>query len=128
MGKGTSYKYIGTGDSWRRELLLVFLLGFGLATTLWLGLWFVHARPAHTDSLQTCLAEKHEIAKLKAKANLEEQEASRQLEETNVKLEDALLGWGRCIRSQDSTGNQEKASESSSTESSAASEPIAKRQ
>lgn len=125
---GKSYRYIGSGDSWGTELFLVFILGFVLATALWLGVWFVHAKPTHADSLQSCLAEKQELAQLRARVEIEKRDSDQKLEEVNAKLEDALAGWGRCIRSQTPADTQEKPVESTSSPSSAASEPIAKRQ
>ena len=126
MGKG--YKYIGSGNSWGTELFLVFLLGFVLATGLWLGVWYVHAKPTHADSLQSCLAEKQELAELRARIEVEKQDADQKLGEVNAKLEDALAGWGRCIRSQTPADTQGKSVESTSSPSSVDSKPIAKRQ
>jgi hypothetical protein len=103
MAKGTSYKYIATGDSWRTELLLVFIAGFVLATALWLGLWFVHAKPAQADNLQSCLTEKSELTALRAKVATEKEKAAEELAEAKDKLDEALVGWGRCIRSQSQT-------------------------
>jgi hypothetical protein len=123
---GRSRKYFSSGDSWGTELFLVFFLGFVLATGLWLGIWFVHARPIQADSLQSCVAEKQELASLRAKVETEKQLADRQLEEVNAKLEDALAGWGRCIKSQNRIDNQEKPVES--TQSSVELEPVAARQ
>jgi hypothetical protein len=77
----------------------VFILGFVLATMLWLGLWFFHAKPAqaaalqaHESELHTCLAERELCSQRSKKLESENQEMS-------TKLEDALAGWGRCIRS-----------------------------
>jgi len=123
---GRSYRYIGNGDSWATELFLVFVLGFVLATGLWLGIWFVHARPIQADSLHSCVTEKQELAELRARVETAKQQADRQLKEVNAKLEDALVGWGRCIKSQTRIDNQEKPVESS--KSSVALEPVAARQ
>ncbi len=75
------------------------ILGFVLATLLWLGLWFFQAKPAQAAALQaqekelhTCLAEKELCSQRSKKLENENQEIS-------AKLEDALAGWGRCIRS-----------------------------
>jgi hypothetical protein len=106
MGRVTRYNYIGTGDSWGRELLLVFVFGFVAATVLWLGGWYVYARPAQAASLKSCEAEKSELTTLRAKVETEKEDAAERLaaanaslEEASVKLDDALVGWGRCIRS-----------------------------
>jgi len=123
-----SRKYFSSGDSWGTELFLVFLLGFVLATGLWLGIWFVHARPIQADSLQSCVAEKQELAELQAKVKAEKQRAEQQLAEANAKLEDALAGWGRCIRSQSRIDTPEEPAGSVSAPTSAASEPVARRQ
>jgi hypothetical protein len=89
---------------------LVFVFGFVTATVLWLGAWYVYARPAQAASLKSCEVEKSELTTLRAQVETEKQEAARQLaatsarlEEASVKLDDALVGWGRCIRSNNQT-------------------------
>lgn len=113
MGRVTRYNYIGTGDSWGRELLLVFVFGFVTATVLWLGAWYVYARPAQAASLRSCEAEKSELTTLRAQVETEKEEAAEQLAATNaelveasVKLDEARVGWGQCIRSNSRTGEE----------------------
>ena len=48
-----SIKGRGFGSGWAAELFLMFFSGFGLATLLWLGVWFFYAQPAHTAELGT---------------------------------------------------------------------------
>lgn len=129
MGRATRHNYIGTGDSWGRELFLVFVFGFVTATVLWLATWYVYARPAQAASLRSCEAEKSELTTLRAQVETEKQEAAERLaaanaslKETSTKLDDALLGWGRCIRS-NSQGSEEKEEGALSSELSLGSKP-----
>ena len=41
----------GIVSGWVGELFLLLLLGFGLASMVWLGLWFFLVKPAHTATL-----------------------------------------------------------------------------
>ena len=93
--------YISSGRAWVTELSLVFILGFALATILWLGLWFFQTKPAqaaalqvHESQLHRCLAEKELCRQRSEKLQGENQAIS-------AKLEDALTGWGRCIRAKE---------------------------
>lgn len=93
-------KYMSSAG-WTAELLVVFVSGFVAATMLWLGLWFLQAKPAHAAALQAketalqkCAAAKEQCTDLKGKIQGEN-------EEINRKLEEALAGWGRCIRSKE---------------------------
>ena len=113
MERTTRHKYIGTGDSWGRELFLVFIFGFVTATVLWMAAWYVYARPAQAASLRSCEAERGELTTLRASVETEKQEAARQLaatsarlDEASVKLDEALVGWGGCIRSSNPTSEE----------------------
>ncbi len=101
-----SIKGQGFGNGWAAELFLVFFSGFGLATLLWLGVWFFYAQPAHTAELGT------KEAALEAKQTSLEQSATAndhcnalkdklqtENEEISGKLNAALRRWRRCIRS-----------------------------
>jgi hypothetical protein len=102
---------------WSAELLAVFVSGFLLATILWLGLWSFWTRPAQAVALRAkeaalraketallnCVAAKDQCNELRAKIQGENGEI-------NVKLKEALLGWGRCIRGKNVPDAQEKPS------------------
>ena len=105
-----------SGTGWGAELLVVFISGFLLATMLWLGVWFFGARPGQAaavrakeaalrekeTALLNCVAAKDQCNELKAKIQAENGEI-------NAKLKEALLGWGRCIRSKNVPEAQQKA-------------------
>lgn len=83
---------------WVTELTLTFFLGFALASGLWLGLWFLQARPAQAaaiDERETELAA-CQTAREALQTRHEEIAAARQQLDTD--LREAKLGWGRCIR------------------------------
>jgi hypothetical protein len=93
------FRYITSAGWWTRELLMMFVVGLVLATMLWLGLWFFHVKPIQAAELQaekmaveSCLVENSLCDRMKDKLETENKEISRQLDE-------AHLGWGRCIRS-----------------------------
>jgi hypothetical protein len=76
----------------------MFVIGFVLATVLWLGLWFFQTRPAQAaafeaqkSELQSCLIEKADCSQQRG-------ELQGQNQEVRKKLDEALAGWGRCIR------------------------------
>ena len=52
MATERTYDYFESSRQWSRELLALFLLGFAAATLLWVGLWYLQARPAHADIVQ----------------------------------------------------------------------------
>jgi len=86
----------------------MFIFGFLLATMLWLGLWFYHQRPAQAAALGAkeaallnCVAAKDQCSELKARIQAENREI-------NAKLKQAVLAWGRCIRSKNAPEAQEK--------------------
>jgi uncharacterized membrane protein YccC len=101
-----STKSEGIGSGWAGELFVMFLFGFVLASMVWLGLWFIQAKPAHTAALEVkeaaleaksaaleqCLGANQELNALRDRAQADNEELS-------AKLEKALAGWGRCIRS-----------------------------
>ena len=90
---------------WTAELLVMFVSGFLLASMLWLALWFFQLKAAQAaalrakeSALQTkqtallnCVTEKNQCRELKERIQAENGEI-------NAKLNEALLGWGRCIR------------------------------
>ncbi len=102
---------------WGAELVVVFVSGFLLATILWLGLWSFWAKPAQSaagrakeaalqakeSALLNCLAAKNQCNELRAKIQGENGEI-------NAKLKEALLGWGRCIRTKNAPDAQQKRS------------------
>jgi hypothetical protein len=95
-----------SGMGWGAELLAVFVSGFLVATILWLGLWFFRGRTAQSDAARTkeaalqaketvlvnCVAAKNQCNELKDRVQAENQQL-------DAKLKEALLGWGRCIKS-----------------------------
>lgn len=92
-------RYLNSGAGWTAELLFMFAAGFALATMLWLALWFFRAEPTQAaaiqlkeSALQECIATKQVCTESKEKLQTANRDISRQLEE-------ALVGWGRCIRS-----------------------------
>ena len=111
-----SVKYASrAGAGWGTELLVMFVFGFLVATILWLGLWFFLARPAQAAAVRTkeaALRDK-ETALLNcvaAKDQRERLQDSLQSENKQLdgKLNEALKGWGNCIRSKTSPEAQEK--------------------
>jgi hypothetical protein len=100
-----------SGGSWGTELLVVFLGGFLLAGLLAAGGWYLVLQPRHEAALRTkeaalkekeaalihCTAAKDQCHELREKLQAENSEI-------NSKLEDALRGWGRCLRSQGAAG------------------------
>jgi len=94
-------KYHDPQPFWATELALVFSAGFLLATALWLGAWFLYARPvqaAQQSETETALAA-CQAARDGFQQQFEQARAAGQ--QTEGKLRDALLGWGRCIRKED---------------------------
>ncbi len=84
---------------WTTELIATFVFGFVLATLLWVGLWFFRVKPDHAaashakeTALRECAAAKNECDELRDKARAESGNIRQQLEE-------ARLGWGRCLKS-----------------------------
>jgi hypothetical protein len=85
---------------WITELMVVFAAGFALASALWLGVWFLQARPAQADAidqrdeqLAACRAARNEL-------QMQHEQLLAAKQRLDGKLHDAQLGWGRCIRSQ----------------------------
>ena len=105
-----------SGTGWGAELLVVFISGFLLATMLWFGVWFFGARPGQAaavrakeaalrekeSALLNCVAAKNQCDELKDRVQAENQQL-------DAKLKEALLGWGRCIKSKNAPETQEKA-------------------
>src|SRR5215510_1992343 len=105
--RGGSAMKVSHGMGWGAELGIVFASGFLLATFLWLGLWFFVARPVQPNAarqtetvlreretaLEHCAAARNECSELNGKIQAENQRVE-------AKLKEALVGWGRCIRSQ----------------------------
>ena len=101
---------------WGAELLIMFSCGFLLATMLWVGLWFFWTRPAQAATLRAketalqaneaalldCVAAKDQCNELKAKSDGENKAL-------DAKLNEALIGWGRCIKSKNTPYAQEEA-------------------
>lgn len=97
-------KYHDPKPFWATELAVVFFLGFLLASALWLGAWFLYARPvqaAQQNETESALAA-CQVARDGFQQQLEEARAAR--EQTEVKLREAQLGWGRCIRKEKEEG------------------------
>jgi hypothetical protein len=91
-------KYRDPKPSWATELAVVFVMGFLLASAVWLGAWFLYARPvqaAQQSETESALAA-CQTARDTFELHLQEARAASQ--QTEVKLRDAMLGWGRCIR------------------------------
>ena len=90
--------YVSSGRVWAAELWVMFLIGFVLATVLWLGLWFFQTRPAQAAAFQ---AQKSELQNCQAEKQLcsqRKEELEGQNQQVRKKLDEALAGWGRCIR------------------------------
>ncbi len=92
-------KYSDPAPGWTTELIATFVFGFVLATLLWLGLWFFKTKPDHAAALHAretasreCVAAKNECDGQRDKARAENENIRQQLEE-------ARLGWGRCLKS-----------------------------
>ena len=92
-------KYSDPAPGWTTELIATFVFGFVLATLLWVGLWFFKTKPGYAATLQAretalreCVAVKNECSDEKNKARAVNESIIRQLEE-------ARLGWGRCLKS-----------------------------
>jgi uncharacterized protein HemX len=98
-------KYSDPGPGWTIELIVTFVLGFVLATALWVGVWFFWAKPARATALQKtetalraretalqeCVAAKDQCNELKNRMQAENTEM-------DAKLKQALAGWGRCLK------------------------------
>ena len=109
-----------SGAGWRVELVATFVFGFSLATILWLALWLIQLRPARAAAfqekeaalrakeaaLQNCVAAADQRGRLKDGLQAENKES-------NAKLKEALISWGRCIKSKNSSRPQEKPSPNS---------------
>lgn len=96
--KGT-VKYMGSRSGWAAELLIMFVFGFLLATLLWVGLWWFQAKPAHAAALQAHETELNKCLGAKELCDSQRVKILAENQEVNRKLEEALVGWGRCIRS-----------------------------
>ncbi len=108
-----------SGAGWRVELgnLCFRLLACDI---LWLALWLIQLRPARAvafqekeaalrakeAALQNCVAAADQCGRLKDSLQAENKE-------TNAKLKEALIGWGRCIKGKNSSPRQEKPSPNS---------------
>ena len=97
---GGPTKYMNSGGGWVGELFVSFIAGFVLATLLWLGLWLFQARPAQAAALQAQETELHQCLATKELADGLREKVQAENEEISSKLDQALAGWGRCIRSQ----------------------------
>ena len=93
------FNYITSERWWTTELIATFVFGLVLATMLWLGLWFFHLKPiqaaelqAEKMALESCLGENISCNRAKDVFEAENQEI-------NQRLDEARVGWGRCIRS-----------------------------
>jgi len=96
-------RYMTSAKGWTAELTAMFVSGFLLATLIWLGLWFFHSRPSYAATLEAKEAEWHNCVaastgcrELKDKLQNENDQLSKQLEQ-------ARLGWGRCLRGKGTT-------------------------
>lgn len=102
-----SVKYSSSfGMGWGAELLAVFVSGFLVATILCLGLWLFLLRPAQSAAARTneaalreketallnCAALRNQCDELRDKVQAENQQL-------DAKRKEALVGWGRCIKS-----------------------------
>jgi hypothetical protein len=91
----------------------MFALGFVLSTLLWLGAWFFYGKPAQASfleeqetALSKCVEEKELQIELGQRLQTEKEDASRRLEEAKRKLQQARLGWGRCLRNNNAADQQ----------------------
>jgi hypothetical protein len=97
---------VSGGMGWGAELGIVFISGFLLATFFWLGLWFFIARPVEAEAVRqrdTALREKETalVQCLGVRDECQEERSRIRTENARLeaKLKEALVGWGRCIRS-----------------------------
>ena len=98
---------------WGAELLAVFVCGFLLASMLWLGIWFFWTRPTQAAALgakETALEAKG--AALRDRVAAKEQcgqllqSLQSESKQLDAKLNEALTGWGRCIKSKASPAEE----------------------
>ncbi len=96
----------GIASGWAGELFVMLFSGFVLASMVWLGVWSFLVKPAHTatlrhaeaalkakeDALERCVSTNGQLKALNEKMQLE-------INGINTKLDEALKGWGRCIKS-----------------------------
>lgn len=96
------YHYLTT-NTWARELILVFVAGFVVATLLWFSLYFYQARPAQADALQAQEAEAQQVSarlqRCSAEQNRLEEERQRlesEVEQLDRQLRQSWSAYGRC--------------------------------
>ena len=92
-------KYSDPAPGWTTELIATFVLGFILATLLWVGLWFFKTKPdyatavhARETALRECVAARKDCDGLRSNAAAENENIRKQLEETKS-------AWSRCLKS-----------------------------
>ncbi len=61
MATERTYHYFESSRQWSRELLAMFIVGFVAATLLWVGVWYLQARPAHADAIQAQETERQQV-------------------------------------------------------------------
>lgn len=83
---------------WFTELTLVFFIGFALATALWLGLWFLQARPAYASAMDEREAELAACQSAREELQTQHDAVVAARQQLDTELREAKLGWGRCIR------------------------------
>lgn len=85
---------------WITELMIVFVLGFALASALWLGVWFLHMRPAHAAAMDQRDQQLAYCQTARQQLHTQHEQVLAAKQQLDTELRDAKLGWGRCIRNQ----------------------------
>jgi len=83
---------------WITELTVTFFLGFTLATGLWLGLWFLQARPAQAVAMDEREAELAACQTAREELQKSHETIAAAKQQLDTELREAKLGWGRCLR------------------------------
>lgn len=103
MNGDSTRKYLSSGDTWARELFVMFILGVVVSTVFWLGLYVYQARPAQADALQekTSVVKELETNLQQCSADREKLTQSntqldREADELDRQLRQAWTAYGRC--------------------------------
>ncbi|HSC78193.1 MAG TPA: hypothetical protein VLB32_06490 [Candidatus Acidoferrales bacterium] len=102
MATERTYSYYDTSRQWSRELLAMFIVGFVAATLLWVGVWYLQARPAHADAIQAQQTERQQAQSQLQQCTAERdqlRQASEQRERRVRELDQQLKGaWAAYAR------------------------------
>ncbi len=102
MATERTYTYYETSRHWSRELLAMFIVGFVAATLLWVGVWYLQARPAHADAIQAQESERQQAQSQLQQCTAEREQlrqSSEQRERRVRELDQQLKGaWAAYAR------------------------------